>query len=92
MEEIIPLKNLGDFHLEDSINKILTIIKQKGDLFRRCDVVFGNKIDDPIYLNLLKEGIKLRFNSITQRLELIEKNFSILDNLSQRLIIIKIIY
>jgi hypothetical protein len=85
MEEIIPLKNLGDFHLEDSINKILTIIKQKGDLFRRCDVVFGNKIDDPIYLNLLKEGIKLRFNSITQRLELIEKNFSILDNLSSEI-------
>ena len=85
MEEIVPLKNLGDFHLEDSINKILTIIKQKGDLFRRCDVVFGNKIDDPIYLILLKVGIKLRFNSITQRLELIEKNFSILDNLSSEI-------
>ena len=40
MEEIVPLKKLGDFHLEDSINKILTIIKQKGDLFRTCDVVF----------------------------------------------------
>ena len=85
MEEIVPLKKLGDFHLEDSINKILTIIKQKGDLFRTCDVVFGNKIDDPIYLNLIKEGIKLRFNSITQRLELIEKNFSILDNISSEI-------
>ena len=80
MEEIVPLKNLGDFYLEESINKILTIINQKGDLFRNCDIVFGNNINEPIYLNLIKEGIKLRFNSKTQRLELIEKNFELIGN------------
>ena len=76
MEEIIPHKSLGIFNLGDSINKILTIIKQRGDLYNHCDIITYDKSPEKeFYIYINKEDIKLRFNGLTQKLEIIEKNF-----------------
>jgi len=76
MEEIIPHNSLGIFKLGDSINKILTIIKQRGDLYNHCDIITYDKSPEKeFYIYLNKEDIKLRFNGLTQKLEIIEKNF-----------------
>ena len=78
MQEIIPFKQLGDFTIEDTLNKTISIIKQKGELYKQCDIIIGDSPSEPVYLVIPKEGIKLRFDSHSQRLELIEKiiNFS----------------
>lgn len=76
MQEIIPFTKLGDFSFNDSLNKVLSLIKQKGEMYQQCDIVIGDNFIDPLYLVIPKEGIKLRFNSYTQKLELIEKVFS----------------
>ena len=78
MQEIIPFKQLGDFTIEDTLNKTISIIKQKGELYKQCDIIIGDSPSEPLYLVIPKEGIKLRFDSHSQRLELIEKiiNFS----------------
>ena len=77
MEEINPHNSLGIFKLGDSINKILTIIKQRGDLYNHCDIItYDKNPEKEFYIYINKEGIKLRFNGFTQKLEIIEKNFN----------------
>lgn len=76
MQEIIPFKQLGDFCIEDTLNKTISIIKQKGELYKQCDIIINDSLNEPLYLVIPKEGIKLRFDSHTQRLEMIEKTIN----------------
>ena len=69
---IEPFSGLGHFRLESSINYIISEIKSKCEIYEHADFILGESFGDPIYLNLSKEGIKLRFDSVYQRLELIE--------------------
>lgn len=75
MNEIVPQKKLGDFVLEDSVNKVLSIIKQKGEIYQECKIILEDGLVEPLSICLPKEGITLRFSCITQKLELIEMTF-----------------
>ena len=49
MQEIIPFTKLGDFSFNDSLNKVLSLIKQKGEMYQQCDIVIGDNFIDPLY-------------------------------------------
>ena len=73
--EILPGIGLGNFILNMNINQILTLLKRDGYSYKHCKIISGDTNTSPIYLNLPSEGITLRFNSHSQKLELIEKQF-----------------
>ena len=75
-EEILhlePRKGLGVFKLDTDINVILSEIKSRGEDYQKVDIVVSEQsINDAIYIFIPKEGIKLRFDQVYQKLELIE--------------------
>lgn len=71
-----PEIGLGFFKFGTPINKILTEIKDRAEYFEKVDIVIGDSQNDPIYLVLTREGIKLRFDPFSQLLELIEIEYN----------------
>ena len=79
--EIVPTEGVGLFCLNSSINYIISNLRSEGELFEHVEILVGNsfyetKINEAIQINLDSEGIKLYFNSSSQRLELIELNLT----------------
>lgn len=73
--QIEPLKGLGFYKLDSNLNYIISEIKSRGERYEHVDLVVGesgNDRNEAIFLILNKEGIKLRFDQIYQRLEMIE--------------------
>lgn len=78
---IEPRKGLGIFRLETGINQILVEIKSKGHEYQRVEIVVSEtSINEPIFIIIPKEGLKLRFDPVFQKLELIEVNCLPLEN------------
>lgn len=63
---------LGFFKFGVPMNQILTEIRDRAEYFNKVDIVTGESPSDPIYIVIINEGIKLRFDSIYQILDLIE--------------------
>lgn len=72
--QIQPGQGLGDITLSASLYSTLTILLQQKTVFPRLNISFnsGNPVSNPIYLDLEANGLRLRFDGESQRLELIE--------------------
>jgi len=69
---IEPKKGLSYLTLDSSINFIISEIRSRGEEFEQVELIASENQNEPTYLNLVSSGIRLRFNSATQKLELIE--------------------
>jgi len=73
MLHIEPRKGLGVFKLDSDINSVISELKSRGENYEKVDIVVSDhSLNDPIYIIIPKEGIKLRFDPVYQKLELIE--------------------
>jgi len=69
---IEPQIGIGFLKFGSSINKIITELRDRAEFFGKIDIVMGESPNDPIYIVLCRESMKLRFDGNYQLLELIE--------------------
>jgi Uncharacterised protein family (UPF0183) len=72
--QIQPGQALGPISLSGSLYSILTTIINHKSTFPRINISFNsaNPVTNPIYIELEANGLRLRFDGESQRLELIE--------------------
>ncbi len=70
--KIKPQIELGFLKFGDSINKVISELRDRAEFFLKIDIILGEIPSDPIYIILFNEGIKLRFDPNFQLLDLIE--------------------
>jgi hypothetical protein len=69
---IEPQRGLGMFKLDSNVNYVMSDIRSRGEKFEKVDLLIGDTGNEPIFLSLKSEGVRLRFDQFYQRLELIE--------------------
>jgi isoleucyl-tRNA synthetase len=72
--QIRPGEGLGPLSLSASLYSILTILFTNKPTFPRLNISYNSDdpVSSPIYIDLEANGVRLRFDGESQRLELIE--------------------
>lgn len=76
---IEPFIGLGLFKLDSGINFVMTELRSRGERYKHVEIVVGESINDPHYIILANEGIRLRFDHFYQKLELIEVDMRVIE-------------